>query len=221
MRRVARKCLVTGAVTSGVLAAAAGFAHADSAAGGAAAESPGVLTGNSVQLPVTVPVNVCGNTVDVVGLLNPVAGNHCANDSHSHKKSSRSSAPGGAAAHGKAKDSPGVVSGNKVQLPVDVPVNVSGNSVNVVGIGNPAVGNSSSNDSGHPDKPRSPKPPTAHHPTAPDEPGRSQTIRTTPPKATETLARTGTDMTTFAVPASAGLLLGGLLLHRRFRPAKP
>ncbi|WP_081237591.1 chaplin [Streptomyces viridosporus] len=42
---------------------------------------------------------------------------------------------------GKAVGSPGVVSGNLVQVPVDVPVNVSGNSVNVIGLLNPAFGN--------------------------------------------------------------------------------
>ncbi|WP_327314113.1 chaplin [Streptomyces sp. NBC_01235] len=47
----------------------------------------------------------------------------------------------GATALGEAKGSPGVVSGNLVQAPVHVPVNVVGNSVNVVGALNPAFGN--------------------------------------------------------------------------------
>ncbi|MFI1099556.1 chaplin family protein [Streptomyces melanogenes] len=51
----------------------------------------------------------------------------------------------GADAHGKAENSPGAVSGNVVQVPVQVPVNATGNSVNVVGILNPAFGNESSN----------------------------------------------------------------------------
>lgn len=51
------------------------------------------------------------------------------------------SATDGAHADGKAVGSPGVASGNLVQAPVHVPVNVSGNSVNVVGILNPAFGN--------------------------------------------------------------------------------
>ncbi|MET9832529.1 chaplin ChpE [Streptomyces sp. NPDC006385] len=51
------------------------------------------------------------------------------------------SATDGAHADGKAVGSPGVGSGNVVQAPVHVPVNVSGNSVNVVGILNPAFGN--------------------------------------------------------------------------------
>ncbi|MER6694567.1 chaplin [Streptomyces minutiscleroticus] len=55
-------------------------AFADAGAEGAAVGSPGVLSGNTVQVPVHVPVNVCGNTIDVIGLLNPAFGNACAND---------------------------------------------------------------------------------------------------------------------------------------------
>ncbi|MBT3165177.1 chaplin [Streptomyces sp. Vc74B-19] len=51
------------------------------------------------------------------------------------------SASEGSHADGKAVGSPGVVSGNLVQVPVDVPVNVSGNSINVIGVLNPAFGN--------------------------------------------------------------------------------
>ncbi|MET9775648.1 chaplin [Streptomyces sp. NPDC006367] len=55
-------------------------AFADAGAEAAAIGSPGVLSGNAVQVPVHVPVNVCGNTVNIVGLLNPAAGNVCVND---------------------------------------------------------------------------------------------------------------------------------------------
>ncbi|MFE1775707.1 chaplin, partial [Streptomyces sp. NPDC059008] len=79
MRQVARKGLITMAAAGGVLAAAAGYAHADAGAGGSAANSPGIASGNNVQAPVDVPVNVCGNTVNVVGVLNPTFGNDCAN----------------------------------------------------------------------------------------------------------------------------------------------
>ena len=47
--------------------------------GGSSSGSPGVLSGNVVQVPVHVPVNVCGNTVNVIGVLNPTAGNTCVN----------------------------------------------------------------------------------------------------------------------------------------------
>ncbi|GAA3070865.1 hypothetical protein GCM10020000_64310 [Streptomyces olivoverticillatus] len=57
----------------------AGLAAASSGAQGAAVGSPGVVSGNVIQVPVAVPVNVCGNTIDVVGLLNPTFGNTCIN----------------------------------------------------------------------------------------------------------------------------------------------
>ncbi|WSI35574.1 chaplin [Streptomyces sp. NBC_01341] len=59
---------------------AAAPAMADSGAEAAAVGSPGVLSGNIVQVPIHIPVNVCGNTVNVVGLLNPAFGNVCIND---------------------------------------------------------------------------------------------------------------------------------------------
>jgi hypothetical protein len=79
MRQVTRKSLMTVAAATGVIAAAGGVAHADSGASGSSSDSPGVLSGNTVQAPVHVPVNVCGNTVNVVGILNPAVGNKCAN----------------------------------------------------------------------------------------------------------------------------------------------
>ncbi|MFE1799852.1 chaplin [Streptomyces sp. NPDC059517] len=60
----------------------AGAAQADSGAEAVAAHSPGVLSGNVIQVPIHVPVNVCGNTVSVIGLLNPAFGNTCVNSSH-------------------------------------------------------------------------------------------------------------------------------------------
>ncbi|MFE2879373.1 chaplin [Streptomyces roseus] len=62
-----------------VLMGGAGLASADSEAAGLAAGSPGVLSGNLVQVPVHVPVNVCGLTVNIVGALNPAFGNTCVN----------------------------------------------------------------------------------------------------------------------------------------------
>jgi hypothetical protein len=55
-------------------------AFADTGAEGAALTSPGVVSGNVVQVPVNIPVNLCGNTVDVIGALNPTLGAGCAND---------------------------------------------------------------------------------------------------------------------------------------------
>jgi hypothetical protein len=248
MNRVARKGLVTAMVAGGVLASA-GYAHADPAAEGDTAGSPGVLSGNSVQVPIHVPVNVCGNTVDVIGLLNPAAGNTCANTSSSQECADGSSSQtsgvaarplvrpgrhagspadervvlggprrsgesdgngsattGGAHAVGGSQRSPGLLSGNSLQLPVDLPVNISGNSVNVVGVGNPSTGNTSVNGGTPPTTP-------VHAP-----------VRSTPAVAPQasapSLAHTGADGLGAAAAASAGLLLGGAVLYRRFRPGR-
>ncbi|WP_327322899.1 chaplin [Streptomyces sp. NBC_01210] len=214
MRQVHRKGLATVMLTGGALAMA-GNAHADSNADGGAAHSPGLLAGNTVQLPVNVPVNVCGNTVNVVGLLNPAVGNSCANTSHGGrlKPGAHTTGSGGATTESGEKDSPGVLSGNDVQLPIDVPINVTGNSVNIVGIGNAAVGNSSSNTSGKPPvRPRPAIPPKAAAPHGP-------TLRQATRGSSAALAHTGSGQVAFAVPASAALLLGGIVLYRRTRPA--
>ncbi|MEV8044864.1 chaplin [Streptomyces griseoluteus] len=70
------------AVVAGAILALGGAApaFADAGAEGAAIGSPGVLSGNVVQVPIHIPVNVCGNTVNVIALLNPAFGNACVND---------------------------------------------------------------------------------------------------------------------------------------------
>jgi hypothetical protein len=75
-----KKVVATAAATGSLVLAGAGMAVADAGAHGAAMHSPGVLSGNVVQVPVHVPVNVCGNTVNVIALLNPAFGNTCVND---------------------------------------------------------------------------------------------------------------------------------------------
>ncbi|MER6113819.1 chaplin ChpH [Streptomyces hirsutus] len=74
-----KKIVAVAAATGGLVLAGAGMAAADSGAQGAAVNSPGVASGNVVQVPVHVPVNACGNTVSVIGLLNPAFGNTCVN----------------------------------------------------------------------------------------------------------------------------------------------
>ena len=234
MRQVTRKGLITVAAATGVLAVSGGYAHADSAAEGGSSGSPGVLSGNTIQLPVDVPVNACGNTVNVVGLLNPAAGNDCANTSKpggGHHGGSHHG--GGATAEGGTSGSPGVGSGNHVQAPIDVPVNVCGNSVTVIGLLNSTGGNDCGNSSGG-DKPTTPptkppaKPPTTpgtpHHPGTPHQPAHPGTPNhpgpqtVTQPKGSEQLAETGSSLPLgAALPAGAGALLAGAVLYRRAR----
>ncbi|MFD9025680.1 chaplin [Streptomyces parvulus] len=231
MRRVTRNGVLAVAA-SGALAVAlpgyAAFASDGADADGSSAGSPGLISGNTIQLPVDVPVNVCGNTVNVVGLLNPAAGNSCANTGGSDASGKgagshggKGSAAGGARAEGSGKDSPGVLSGNGVQLPVHLPVNVSGNSVNLVGIGNPAVGNESVNTSGDDPEPP-PATPAEPEPSAPEEeradPEPKPAPHAAPPRARASLAHTGSDQALPVLAGGAALVLGGAVLYRRFRP---
>ncbi|GAA3915523.1 chaplin ChpF [Streptomyces lacrimifluminis] len=85
MSRIA-KAAVAALGTGAVVLGGAGMATADADAHAAAVGSPGVLSGNVLQIPVHVPVNVCGNTVNVVGLLNPAFGNTCINASNDDDK---------------------------------------------------------------------------------------------------------------------------------------
>ncbi|MBH5334084.1 DUF320 domain-containing protein [Streptomyces pactum] len=283
MRKVARNSLMTVAAAGSVLAATAGYASAaGSGAHGGAVGSPGVASGNSVQVPVHIPVNVCGNTIDVLGLLNSAVGNTCVNGSggkhaagpqhgtggkHAkgkHAKSTPGDATrggghgnqaggaqhggaqagggqgGGAVADGHAHGSPGVLSGNQVQVPVHIPLNVCGNTIDIIGVGNSALGNDCENDAGEPVRQRpvqppkhaKPKPqqperhqpkPAAPHEQAPAPEKISHVARTQPVSDPQVhadepqLAQTGAGALDLLAPASAGLLLAGAVLYRRSR----
>ncbi|AWZ06371.1 MULTISPECIES: chaplin [unclassified Streptomyces] len=68
------------ALASGaLLVGGASTASADAGAQGVAAYSPGVGSGNLIQIPIHIPINACGNSVSVIGLLNPAFGNTCVN----------------------------------------------------------------------------------------------------------------------------------------------
>ncbi|GAA5002615.1 chaplin [Kitasatospora paranensis] len=79
MRKIAHGAFGTVAAAAMLLGGAAAASAHGASAEGVATNSPGVLSGNLIQIPVHVPVNVCGNTVNVIGLLNPAFGNACVN----------------------------------------------------------------------------------------------------------------------------------------------
>ncbi|WP_405936013.1 chaplin [Streptomyces sp. NBC_00726] len=253
MRQVTRNGLITMAAAGGVLALGGGYAHADAGAVGGASNSPGVISGNSVQIPVSVPVNVCGNSVSVVGLLNPAVGNACGNgsdgasagrsgaasgtfgnhagnraaDDHTRgmksgtgkHRADRGGNGGGATAEGTAHGSPGLLSGNQIQAPIDIPVNVCGNSIDVVGLLNPAIGNTCENESTPPVD--VPEPPVRHiTPPTPEKPTPNTPEPQTVPEAPQ-LAHTGAGGLDLLIPASAGMLLAGAgtVLYRRAKAA--
>ncbi|MFI9805543.1 chaplin [Streptomyces sp. NPDC052301] len=76
---IAKKAALALTVAGVAAGASAGAAFADAGAADMAVNSPGVISGNSVQVPVHVPVNANGLTVNVIGLLNPAFGNTSVN----------------------------------------------------------------------------------------------------------------------------------------------
>ncbi|GAA2048934.1 MULTISPECIES: chaplin [Streptomyces] len=77
--RIRTAIAATALAAAGVLGAA-GTASADAEAIGVATHSPGVLSGNVVQVPIELGLNVCGNTVNILAFLNPTFGNVCVID---------------------------------------------------------------------------------------------------------------------------------------------
>jgi hypothetical protein len=71
-----KKAAVVTLMVGGLAAAGAGVASAAGAdAVGSATQSPGVKSGNVLQAPKSVPVNIVGNTTNAFALLNPAFGN--------------------------------------------------------------------------------------------------------------------------------------------------
>ncbi|WP_328871498.1 chaplin [Streptomyces sp. NBC_00287] len=166
--------MVAAAAATSILSLCGSSALADTSANGAAKDSPGVLSGNDVSAPVEVPVNACGNTVDAAAALNPSFGNDCAtvddeakdgsygapygdseygydhddyhDDYHDHDHDDHGS---GASGDSKTEGSPGVAAGNGVSAPADVPVQLCGNTADVISGLNPVFGN----DCGHEESP--------------------------------------------------------------------
>ncbi|MEU5364302.1 chaplin [Streptomyces sp. NPDC005925] len=72
-----KKAVAATMMAGGLIAAGAGLASATDGAlvAGQTVASPGVASGNLVQAPVHAPVNVVGNSVSVIGAMNPAFGN--------------------------------------------------------------------------------------------------------------------------------------------------
>ncbi|MBL1104179.1 chaplin [Streptomyces sp. 5-8] len=74
------RSFATTTALTGVIAltgAANAFAADPGPTTGVAANSPGVISGNTIQVPVGLGLNLCGNSIDIIGLLNPAGASSC------------------------------------------------------------------------------------------------------------------------------------------------
>jgi hypothetical protein len=266
MRQILSRSLLTVAAASSILAATGGYASADTGSEAGTSGSPGLLSGDSVTAPVDVPVNACGNSVGVAAAANGAFGNTCGNHSQS---SGRHAAPAadqagqgsgqgsgqddatgalsegsgmygeGSGAQSGVQGSPGVLSGNSLDIPVHAPVNVCGNTVDPLALLNTAMGNScGAEQAPAPDAPVVLPAPVTATPDVPVTPPQTlpisrqqpvaqtslETYPQTSPQTYPQLAETGGGLgggdLGVAGATSAALLLGGAMLYRRgARPA--
>jgi len=98
--------------------------------GGSGGGAGGILSGNNVNAPVSVPVNVCGVAAGVAGGANA----HCAGGASSNV--TQIGSPGGGGGGGGAGGSGGILSGNNVNAPVSIPVDVCGVAIALLGEAN-------------------------------------------------------------------------------------
>lgn len=160
-----RRSLNTGALAAGALLAAgvAGPAHADTTA--VSAGNNGILNGTQVYAPIQLPVNVCGNSVAVLGVaqagceggsvaaLNPEWG-----WDHYQRETTMVSAGNN-----------GILNGTQIYAPIQAPVNVCGNAIGVLGVAQAGCAGGSSAPIGKHRAPRPSKgrPGPCHHQAAP------------------------------------------------------
>ena len=109
---------------------AAGGSNAGSSATASTTHSGGILSGNTVQAPINIPINACGNQVVAIGSHNKVGGGTCGTGGGSGSGGNS----GGSSATAVTDHSGGILSGNIIQAPVNVPVNACGDQVNVIAI---------------------------------------------------------------------------------------
>ncbi|MFI5662694.1 chaplin [Streptomyces sp. NPDC051684] len=80
LRTFAAAAVLAGTAVMGSAAMASAVDGPDGAsATGVAQNSPGVLSGNVIQIPIDVPINACGNSLNLIAGLNPAGGNTCVN----------------------------------------------------------------------------------------------------------------------------------------------
>jgi ChpA-C len=132
MKTWVRKALTIGALAAGALLFAPSAAHADTQM---SFGNDGIANGNQIHVPVQIPINVCGNGVGVLGIGTGLSG-ACVNEASHDADGKQSHRTSGNGHSGQvSRDNDGILNGNQIQVPIQVPVNVCGNGIGVLGLG--------------------------------------------------------------------------------------
>ncbi|GAA3449198.1 chaplin family protein [Dactylosporangium matsuzakiense] len=125
MKTWVRKSLNVGVLSAGVLLVSGGAAHADWTTG----YNAGLLNGNQFDTTLQVPVNVCGNSIAILGFADA----NCGGGATAIKTESASSTESATTEDWTSGYNAGVANGNQLDTTLQVPVNVSGNAVSLLG----------------------------------------------------------------------------------------
>ncbi|MCA2212772.1 chaplin family protein [Jidongwangia harbinensis] len=124
MKTWVRKTLSVGVLAAGALLFAPAVAQAD--ASQHSSDNNGLANGAQIIAPISIPVNAVGNAIGVAGEANAAgSGANWLGGS-------------GQGAHQYSSDHNGALNGTQAYLPIDVPVNVVGNAVALLGEANAA-----------------------------------------------------------------------------------
>lgn len=72
-----RKTVIAAAFAAVAVVGTAGTASADAGAVGGASDSPGILSGSVIQVPVDLDASICGNNVSLLSSLTSALGTTC------------------------------------------------------------------------------------------------------------------------------------------------
>jgi hypothetical protein len=131
MKTWVRKSLNVGVLSAGFLLVSGGAAHADWTTG----YNAGLLDGNQLDTKLQVPVDVSGNALGLLGFADAQSGGGAvANTESATTESANSTESWTTGFNG------GILNGNQLSNTVQVPVNVCGNSIAVLGFANASCG---------------------------------------------------------------------------------
>jgi hypothetical protein len=93
-------------------------------------DNNGILNGTQAYLPISVPVNVVGNAVGVLGEAN------AAGTGWNGRKKESARTESGKGVDQDSSDNNGVLNGTQIYAPIDIPINICGNALSLLGEAN-------------------------------------------------------------------------------------
>jgi len=131
MKTWVRKSLNVGVLSAGILLVSGGHAYADWTTG----YNAGLLDGNQLDNKLQVPVDVSGNALGLLGFANAQSGGGAVANAESATTESANSTEAWTTGYNA-----GILNGNQLSNTIQLPINVCGNSIAVLGFADASCG---------------------------------------------------------------------------------